>query len=125
MTTSESDISDFGAYIEVAKSFNEKKKLDLVSSKSIRLVTGEKDLFDPYPWIPSRSKLGRHPLDPYSANTQTTPYMDCFLSCSCCERRLNTINEACDRTPSYTTQILVLVYLLIFVIVVFYSSSGD
>jgi len=125
MKTSESDVTDFGVYVEVAKSFNDKKKLDLVSSKSIRLVTREKDLFDPYPWIPSRSKLSRHPLDPYSANAQPTSYTDCFLSCSCCERRLDTINEACDRTPSCTTQIHVFLCLLVFLVFVFYSSLGD
>ena len=125
MNTCESEVTDFGAYIEVAQSFKKSKNVDIVSSQSIRSVQKQKDLFDPYPWIPNRSKLIQHPLDPYSTNADTSCDTKCYLLRNDCKMRIHTVDAMCEETPSFTTSLSVLVCLLVFVIIVFSSYSND
>ena len=85
MDTCTSDVVDFGVYVGIAKSLNKNDNPDPDCSESIHLVTKEKELFNPYPWIPLRSKLITHPLDPHSKNQRKNYDTSSFLSCDRCQ----------------------------------------
>ena len=120
-----SEVVDFGVYMGIAKKINESNKTDIISSESIRLVTKEKDFFDPYPWISPRLKSIGHPLDPSSTTQKTKCNSGYFLLCDRCPSYLYTVDEACNEELGSCVRLSACICMFVFILLILSSISGS